>query len=344
MKKILFYDVKPYDKEFFDALNTKYQIEYIESKLSAKTAVLAKGFDGVCAFVNDEIDKEAIDILYDGGVRVIAMRCAGYSNIDFKAAYKKINVVRVPAYSPHAVAEHTMALLLGINRKIHKAYNRTKEFNFSIAGLTGVDLYGKTVGIIGTGKIGKAFISICKGFGMKVLAYDLYPAQNADFEYVKLDYLLKNSDVISLHCPLTEETNKIIDSDAFSKMKKGVYLLNTSRGMLIDSEALLEALNNGTVKAAGLDVYEEESDLFFEDNSDTLIKDDVLSLLVSKQNVLLTSHQAFLTKEALEAIANVTLSNLDAFFEGKPLENEVCYHCHFNKPENCVKNENGRCF
>lgn len=344
MKKILFYDVKPYDKEFFDALNTKYQIEYIESKLSAKTAVLAKGFDGVCAFVNDEIDKEAIEILYDGGVRVIAMRCAGYSNIDFKAAYKKINVVRVPAYSPHAVAEHTMALLLGINRKIHKAYNRTKEFNFSIAGLTGVDLYGKTVGIIGTGKIGKAFISICKGFGMKVLAYDLYPAQNADFEYVKLDYLLKNSDVISLHCPLTEETNKIIDSDAFSKMKKGVYLLNTSRGMLIDSEALLEALNNGTVKAAGLDVYEEESDLFFEDNSDTLIKDDVLSLLVSKQNVLLTSHQAFLTKEALEAIANVTLSNLDAFFEGKPLENEVCYHCHFNKPENCVKNEKGRCF
>lgn len=344
MKKILFYDVKPYDKEFFDALNTKYQIEYIESKLSAKTAVLAKGFDGVCAFVNDEIDKEAIDILYDGGVRVIAMRCAGYSNIDFKAAYKKINVVRVPAYSPHAVAEHTMALLLGINRKIHKAYNRTKEFNFSIAGLTGVDLYGKTVGVIGTGKIGKAFISICKGFGMKVLAYDLYPAQNADFEYVKLDYLLKNSDVISLHCPLTEETNKIIDSDAFSKMKKGVYLLNTSRGMLIDSEALLEALNNGTVKAAGLDVYEEESDLFFEDNSDTLIKDDVLSLLVSKQNVLLTSHQAFLTKEALQSIANVTLSNLDAFFEGKPLENEVCYHCHSNAPENCVKNEKGRCF
>ena len=275
MKKILFYDVKPYDKEFFDALNTKYQIEYIESKLSAKTAVLAKGFDGVCAFVNDEIDKEAIDILYDGGVRVIAMRCAGYSNIDFKAAYKKINVVRVPAYSPHAVAEHTMALLLGINRKIHKAYNRTKEFNFSIAGLTGVDLYGKTVGIIGTGKIGKAFISICKGFGMKVLAYDLYPAQNADFEYVKLDYLLKNSDVISLHCPLTEETNKIIDSDAFSKMKKGVYLLNTSRGMLIDSEALLEALNNGTVKAAGLDVYEEESDLFLWEVSEEASKQSI---------------------------------------------------------------------
>lgn len=344
MKKILFYDVKPYDKEFFDAHNTKYQIEYIESKLSAKTAVLAKGFDGVCAFVNDEIDKEAIDILYNGGVRVIAMRCAGYSNIDFKAAYQKINVVRVPAYSPHAVAEHTMALLLGINRKIHKAYNRTKEFNFNIAGLTGIDLYGKTVGVIGTGKIGKAFISICKGFGMKVLAYDLYPSQNADFEYVKLDYLLKNSDVISLHCPLTEETNKIIDSDAFSKMKKGVYLLNTSRGALIDSESLLEALNNGTVKAAGLDVYEEESDLFFEDNSNTLIKDDILSLLVSKPNVLLTSHQAFLTQEALDAIATVTLSNLDAFFEGKPLENEVCYHCQANKYENCIKNENGRCF
>lgn len=344
MKKILFYDVKPYDKQYFNKYNTKYQIEYIDSKLSAKTAVLAKGFDGVCAFVNDVIDQKAIDVLYDGGVRVIAMRCAGYSNIDFRAAYKRINVVRVPAYSPHAVAEHTMALLLGINRKIHKAYNRTREFNFSIAGLTGTVLNGKTAGIIGIGKIGRAFIDICKGFGMKVLAYDLFPSENADFEYVRLDYLLKNSDVISLHCPLTEQTEKMIDAAAFAKMKKGVYLLNTSRGALIDSEALLEALNNGTVKGAGLDVYEEESDLFFEDNSDTLIKDDVLSLLVSKPNVLLTSHQAFLTQEALEAIAKVTLANLDAFFEGRPLDNEVCYHCHSNKFENCIKNENGRCF
>lgn len=344
MKNILFYDTKPYDKEYFEKFNSKYQIEYTDVKLSAKTAVLAKGFDGVCAFVNDVIDAKAIEKLYECGVKVIAMRCAGYSNIDFKAAYKKINVVRVPAYSPFAVAEHTMALLLGINRKIHKAYNRIKEYNFSIAGLTGTDLHGKTVGVIGTGKIGKCFINICKGFGMKVLAYDLFPDKNAGLEYVSLDDLLKNSDVISLHCPLTEQTTRIINADAFSKMKKGVYLLNTSRGALIETEALLDALNDGTVKAAGLDVYEEENDLFFEDNSNTLIKDDVLSLLISKPNVLLTSHQAFLTREALEAIAKITLSNLDAFFDGKPLENEVCYHCNGNNLENCIKNQNGRCF
>ncbi len=324
MKKIAFYDTKPYDKESFDAVGSDYEFDYIEAKLSAHTAALAKGCDGVCAFVNDDIDKRAIDILSENGVRIIAMRCAGYSNVDIKAAKGKITVVRVPSYSPHAVAEHAMALLLCVNRKIHKAYNRTRDFNFSINGLTGTDLYGKTVGIIGTGKIGRAFIDICKGMGMKILAYDPFPVENADFEYTELDRLLSESDVISLHCPLTSKNTRMLNKEAFSKMKKGVFLINISRGALIDTAALIDALNDGTVGAAGLDVYEEESDLFFEDFSNTVIKDDVLSLLISKPNVLLTSHQAFLTDEALSGIAETTIENLNDFFSGKPLKNEVC--------------------
>lgn len=344
MKKIAFYDAKPYDREYFDMLGGAYEIEYIESKLSARTAVLAQGFDGVCAFVNDEIDKGAIDALYGCGVKVIAMRCAGYSNVDFRAAYGKINIVRVPAYSPHAVAEHAMALLLSLNRKIHKAYNRTRDFNFSINGLTGIDLYGKTAGIIGTGKIGRTFIGICRGFGMRVIAYDPYPAEDSGTEYVGLDELLRSSDVISLHCPLTEETERMLGTDAFSVMKRGVFIINSSRGALIDSAALLDALNDETVGGAGLDVYEEESDYFYEDLSNVVIKDDVLSLLVSKPNVLLTSHQAFLTREALRGIAEITISNLDAFFSGADLENEVCYRCDSGKIEECRKGRHGRCF
>ncbi|WP_099204034.1 2-hydroxyacid dehydrogenase [Scatolibacter rhodanostii] len=345
MKKIAFFDTKPYDRQWFDSLNTKYEIVYFENKLSPQTAQLANGFDGVCAFVNDTIDKKVINTLYDGGARVLAMRCAGYSNVDFKAAYEKINVVRVPAYSPYAVAEHTMALLLSLNRRIHKAYNRTRDFNFSLVGLTGLDLHGKTVGVIGTGKIGQVFITICRGFGMRVLAYDLYPNPNLDVEYTELDKLFEESDVISLHCPLTEQTQHILNEAAFAKMKKGVYILNTSRGALIDSAALLEALNNETVRGAGLDVYEEEADFFFEDFSGTIIHDDVLSLLVSRPNVILTSHQAFLTEEALVNIAQTTLKNLDEFFEGDALTNEVCYHCIEKKvTENCKKQKNGRCF
>ena len=344
MKKIAFYDAKPYDRESFDAINKNYEIEYIESKLTSKTAVLSDGFDAVCAFVNDDIDEKVISKLYDNGVKVIAMRCAGYSNVDFKAAYGKINVVRVPAYSPHAVAEHAAALLLSLNRKIHKAFNRTREFNFNISGLCGIDLYGKTAGIIGTGKIGRTFIGICRGFGMKVIAYDPYPAKDSDIEYVSLDELYKNSDVISLHCPLTEQNERMLGADAFSKMKKGVFLINSSRGALIDSVALIEALNNGTVRGAGLDVYEEESDFFFEDMSNTIIKDDVLALLISKPNVLLTSHQAFLTDEALRGIAETTISNLDDFFSGGDLPNEVCYQCDTGKIEECRKSRKGRCF
>lgn len=344
MKKIAFYDAKPYDKESFEALHCQYEMEYIESKLSARTAILAKGCDAVCAFVNDTLDAATIDILYENGVRVIAMRCAGYSNVDFKVAYGKINVVRVPAYSPHAVAEHAAALLLALNRKIHKAYNRTRDFNFNITGLTGMDLYGKTVGVIGTGNIGRAFIQICKGFGMNVIAHDPYPSKAVTDPYVPLDELFARSDVISLHCPLTEQNQRMLGEEAFSKMKQGVFLINTSRGALIDSAALLEALNNGTVRGAGLDVYEEEGDFFFEDFSNVMIQDDILSLLISKPNVLLTSHQAFLTEEALAGIAETTIQNLDAFFAGGDLQNEVCYQCDTGKIEECRKSRKGRCF
>ena len=342
--KVAFYDTKPYDRASFDAVNKNYEIEYIESKLNSKTALLSEECQAVCAFVNDTIDKKTIDRLYDRGVKIIAMRCAGYSNVDFKAAYGKINIVRVPAYSPHAVAEHAMALLLAINRKVHKAFFRTKDFNFNIAGLTGIDLYGKTAGVIGTGKIGRAFIDICKGLGMKVLAYDPFPAKDVDFEYADLDTIYKSSDVISLHCPLTDENKRMINAEAFSKMKKGIFLVNTSRGALIDSQALLTALNEGIVRGAGLDVYEEEGDFFFEDFSNTIIHDDVLALLISKPNVILTSHQAFLTEEALAGIATVTLENLDNFFNNNKLTNEICYQCDAGMIDKCRKERKGRCF
>jgi D-lactate dehydrogenase len=323
MKKIAFFDTKPYDKVWFDKYNDRYEIVYYESKLREQTARLAEGCEAVCAFVNDDICAKTIDALSKIGVKIIAMRSAGYNNVDFKAAKGKIKIVRVPAYSPHAVAEHTMALLLTLNRKTHKAYNRTREFNFSLAGLSGIDLHGKTIGVIGTGKIGKVFADICNGFGMKVLAYDLYPSDEVKAEYTDLNRIFTECDIISLHCPLTEQTYHMLNSEAFGKMKTGVMIINTSRGALIDSSALLDALNDGKVAGAGLDVYEEEADLFFEDFSMTIIKDDVLALLVSRPNVLITSHQAFLTEEALEQIASVTLGNLDEYFGGGELTNEV---------------------
>ena len=345
MKTIAFFDAKPYDREWFDQANTGYDIRYLESRLTPATVQLAAGADAVCAFVNDDVNAEVIDALYALGVRVIAMRCAGYSNVDFVRAYGKINVVRVPAYSPYAVAEHAMALLLDVNRKLHRAYSRTRDFNFSLNGLTGVDLHGKTVGVIGTGKIGRVFMDICKGFGMNVIAYDLYPIKDSDIHYVPLDELLATSDVISLHCPLTEQTRYILSADAFAKMKQGVFIINTSRGALIDTEALLTALNSGKVRGAGLDVYEEEADLFFVDNSGSIIKDDVLALLVSRPNVVLTAHQAFLTEEALANIAKTTLENLDAFFAGDILQNEVCYRCDTGKVvEDCRRWRKERCF
>ncbi len=343
--KIAFFDTKPYDRVWFDKTNTKYDIIYFENKLNSQTARLAEGCDAVCAFVNDDIDKKTIDTLYECGVRVLAMRSAGYSNIDFKAAYKKLTVVRVPDYSPYAVAEHAMALLQTLNRKTHKAYIRTRDFNFSLVGLSGMDLHGKTVGVIGTGKIGRAFIDICKGYGMKVLAYDLYPAKGLDVEYTDLNTLLSQSDIISLHCPLTESTYHILDETALNTVKPNAYIVNTSRGALIDSNALLSALQNHKLRGAALDVYEEEADYFFEDKSDTVSRDQLLAILISLPNVIITSHQAYLTDEALERIAEVTLNNLDDYFDNKPLKNEVCYQCDDGTvTENCNKKSNGRCF
>ncbi len=325
MKTIGFFDTKPYDKIWFEQLNDRYNIRYFEHRLTPETAVLAKGCEGVVAFVNDQIDKDTIEGLYQAGVSVLAMRCAGYNNVDIKAAQGKLALLRVPAYSPYAVAEHAFALLLTLNRKVHKAYIRTRDFNFSLNGLIGMDLHQKTLGVIGTGKIGQVMIDIGKGFGMNILAYDPYPIKNPDFSYVPLSLLLEESDVISLHCPLTRETYQLLNHETLAQTKKGAIILNTSRGKLIDSEALLEALNSGHIKGAGLDVYEEEAEVFFEDVSDTPVQDEILSLLVSRPNVIITSHQAFLTDEALFHIAEVTLKNLDDFFAGKDLENEIRY-------------------
>lgn len=323
MKKVAFFDTKPYDRIFFDKLGKDYEITYFEEKLNKHTAKITEGFDAVCAFVNSDINELAIQRMHDNGVKILAMRCAGYSNVDIKAAKDKLTVVRVPAYSPHAVAEHALALLLALNRRIYRAYIRTRDFNFNIAGLTGIDLYGKTAGIIGTGKIGKTFIEICKGLGMNILAYDPYPNPELGVKYVSLDELFSGSDVISLHCPLTDSTHHIIDAHAFEIMEKRPFVINTSRGALVDSEALLDALNSQKIRGAALDVYEEEANVFYEDMSDKIMKDDTLALLMSRPNVLITSHQGFLTEEALENIAEVTISNLDDFFAGKPLENEV---------------------
>ena len=326
MKKIAFFDMKPYDLEWFDKLNTEYEIDYYSEKLTYLTVRLAKGYDGVIAFVNDTLNSKTINQLYEFGVKVIALRCSGYNNVNIKAAHDKITIMRVPVYSPYAVAEHSMALFLSLNRKIHKAYNRTRDFNFSLNGLTGFDLNGKTVGVIGTGKIGRIFIKICKGFGMNVIAYDPYKIDNPDFTYVELDTLYKESDVISLHCPLIKSTEYMLNAEAFSMMKDGVYIINTSRGGLIESEALLNALKTQKVAGAGLDVYEEETELFFEDFSSEIIDDDILARLVSLPNVIITSHQAFLTDEALKNIAEITLKNLDDFFNGINSEKEIHYN------------------
>lgn len=324
MITISFYDTKPYDKKYFNIINEQYgfTINFFETKLSARTAKLAEGSDAVCAFVNDDVSAPTIDALNKLGIKIIAMRCAGYNNVDIRYAQDKIPVVRVPAYSPHAVAEHAMALLLTLNRRIHKAFLRTRDFNFSLNGLTGFDLYGKTVGVVGTGKIGSAFIDICRGFGMKVLAYDVFP--NLDgVEYVDMETLLKRSDLISLHCPLTPSTRHIINAKSIDKMKKGVFIVNTSRGALIDSEALLYGLLNEKLGGACLDVYEEESDLFYEDNSATIVKDDILSRLICLPNVIVTSHQGFLTGEALTNIASTTLENISEFFADGSLDNQI---------------------
>ncbi len=325
MEKVAFFDTKPYDRIWFDKLNKDFEIEYFESRLRPESARLAEGCRAVCAFVNDDIGERTMNTLAGLGVKVLAMRCAGYNNVSLKAAQGKITVVRVPAYSPYAVAEHAIGMILMLNRKLHKAYIRTRDFNFSLNGLIGFDLHGKTAGIIGTGKIGRAFIDICRGFGMKVIANDPYPADNSGIDYVSREEIFRQSDIISLHCPLTSDTRYIINEQALSLMKPETIIVNTSRGKLIDSEALLNALNEKRIGGAALDVYEEETDLFFEDNSDRIVTDDILSLLVSRPNVLITSHQAFLTNEALQSIAEITLKNLRDYFAGNELEYEIHY-------------------
>ena len=343
--KIAFFDTKPYDRPSFERYGKENGIsfKFFEAKLNEDTAELAHGFDGVCAFVNDTVNAAVIDRLAEMNVRVLALRCAGFNNVDMKHAYGRLHVLRVPAYSPYAVAEHTMALLLTSIRRIHKAYIRSRDFNFSLSGLTGFDLYGKTVGVIGTGRIGRVFIDICRGFGMRVLCYDKFPAAGLDngdtVRYVDLDTLLAESDVISLHCPLTEETHHLIDAAAIDRCKKGVVLLNTSRGALVDAEALLAGIKSRKIGAACLDVYEEESDLFFEDNSGHILEDDTLARLISMPNVIVTSHQAFLTEEALENIAETTVKNLVDFFEKGQCPNELCYRA--GNAEDC---RDGKCF
>lgn len=322
--KIAFFDSKPHDEEFFKIYkNEETKMKFFETKLNEDTVSLANGYDVVCVFVNDAVNAAVIDKLHEYGVKLIALRCAGYNNVDLKYANGKISVVRVPAYSPYAVAEHTMALLLTIVRNTHKAYVRTKSFNFSLTGLLGFDLYGKTIGIIGTGKIGSIFAQICKGFGMRVLAYDKYPNESLDLEYTTLDNLFAQSDIISLHCPLTEESYHLIDKTSISTMKDGVVIVNTSRGALINAEALLEGIRSKKIGGACLDVYEEESELFFEDNSNLIVNDDVLALLMTMPNVIVSSHQAFFTKEALSNIASTTIENITEFFKTGKCKNEV---------------------
>lgn len=343
--KFAFFDAKPYDKPSFDKFGGEMGVKfkYFETKLNEDTVDLAQGYDGVSVFVNDTVNAAVIDRLYELGVKVVALRCAGFNNVDIKHAYGKIHVLRVPAYSPYAVAEHTMALLLTSIRRIHKAYIRTRDFNFSLAGMTGFDLHGKTVGVIGTGRIGRVFIDICRGFGMKVLAYDKYDAPGLDngdtVRYVTLDELFAGSDIISLHCPLTEDTYHVIDEVALEKCKRGVVILNTSRGALVDAEALLMGIKSRKVGAACLDVYEEESDLFFEDFSGHILEDDTLARLISMPNVIVTSHQAFLTEEALSNIAETTVNNIVTFFNTNQCENELCYR--MGGAEDC---KNGKCF
>lgn len=321
--KFAFFDSKSYDKPSFEKYGKEAGItfKFYETKLNEDTARLATGCDGVCVFVNDTVDAAVIDRLCEAGVKMVALRCAGYNNVDLKYAKGKLSVFHVPAYSPYAVAEHAMAMLLTSIRRIHKAYIRTRDFNFSLNGFTGFDLHGKTMGIVGMGKIGRVFAEICKGFGMKIIAYDKFPS--GDYEFVELSELFKKADIISLHCPLTKETDHMIDETTIGKMKKGVVIINTSRGALIDAEALLEGIKSRHVGAACLDVYEEESELFFEDFSGHIIDDDILARLISMPNVIVTSHQAFLTEEALNNIAETTVNNILEVQKKGKCENEL---------------------
>ena len=327
--KVAVFDAKSYDRESFLTNNKDYGFElcFYKDRLSMHTVDIAKGKDVVCIFVNAECDRQVIDKLCEYGVKLIALRCAGFNNVDLAAAKGRIKVVRVPAYSPYAVAEYAVTMMMALNRKIYRATNRTREGNFKLNGLAGFDMHGKTVGIIGLGRIAKCLALIMRGFGMDILAYDAFPdrkfAEENGVKFVSLDELYANSDIISLHCPLTDETRFIINRDSIAKMKRGVMLINTGRGKLINTQDLIDGLRNGQVGYAGLDVYEEEQKFFYEDRSDKMIDDDKLALLLMMPNVIVTSHQAFFTNEAMRNIAQTTLQNIKDWSEGKPLENEV---------------------
>jgi len=345
--KIAFFDTKPYDLEFFEKANAafKFPIKFYRNHLTEDTVQLTEGFHTVCAFVNDHITAPIVDRLYKNNIRLIALRSAGYNNVDLRAVYRKIHVVRVPAYSPYAVAEHAVALMLSLNRKTHKAYYRTRDNNFQINGLLGFDMHGKTAGVIGTGKIGRAVIDILRGFGMRILAGDPYPdtgyAAEKGISFVDMDTLYRESDIITLHCPLTPDNVHMINSDTIARMKDGVLIINTGRGKLINTADMLDGLKSRKIGGAGLDVYEEETEYFFEDFSNEVIEDDVLARLMTFPNVLVTSHQGFFTREALTNIAGTTLENIRLFFEEDRLPNEICYRC---KDNICRKEETGKCF
>jgi D-lactate dehydrogenase len=328
--KLAFFDTHRFERETFEEANARFahELTFFEPRLTRHTAPLAVGFEAVCSFVNDHLDAEALAVLRRNGVRLVALRSAGYNHVDLTAAARLgLPVVRVPEYSPYAVAEHAVGLILALNRKIHRAFNRVREANFSLDGLVGFDLHGKTVGIIGTGRIGSVLARIMHGFGCQLLAYDLKQnerlAAQFGLRYVDLAELYSRSDIISLHVPLTPQTHHLIDAKALARMKRGVFLINTGRGALIDSRALIAALKSGHVGAAGLDVYEEEEGVFFQDLSNQVLQDDVLARLLTFPNVLITSHQAFLTREALVNIAETTLANVRAFERGEPLVNQV---------------------
>jgi D-lactate dehydrogenase len=327
--RVAIFSTKSYDRECLDRFNTggKHQLTYFDASLNSETTNLTLGFEAVCVFVNDNVDLHTIEKLSENGIKLIVLRCAGFNNVDLAAASKmNIKVARVPAYSPNAVAEYAVALILTLNRKTHKAYNRIREGNFSLERLIGFDLYKKTVGVIGTGRIGIIFCEIMQGFGCKIIAHDRYESEylkERGVEYVSFDEIFSQSDIISLHCPLTPETHHLINKTAFAKMKKGAMIINTSRGAVIDTSDAIEALRNEQLGYLGIDVYEQEEDLFFRDLSESIIQDDVILRLMSFPNVLVTSHQGFFTAEALDQIATVTLKNLTEFELGLPLENEV---------------------
>lgn len=328
--KIQFYDTHPFEKEAFEKANQnkRHQIDYVETRLIESTALLADGYECICAFANDRLNNETLQVLARGGTKLLALRSAGFNHVDLKAAkFLGLKVVRVPEYSPYAIAEHVVALIQTLNRKTHRAYNRVREGNFSLNGLVGFDLHQKTIGIVGTGKIGRVLARIMTGFGCRILLNDLYPdqdfANSLNASYVDLNVILEQADILSLHVPLTPETRHFIDEAAFLKMKKGVMLINTGRGALIDTRALIDSLKSGHVGFAGLDVYEEEEGVFFQDLSGTILGDDALARLLSFPNVLITGHQGFLTAEALKNIAETTLANITEFEQGKPLTNEV---------------------